>query len=82
MSVRRVCVVERRGAARDGRLAAADGRVPSPCTSVCRIDPSTRLCIGCARTLDEIARWGGLDDDARRAVWTLIDARRAQGGPR
>jgi predicted Fe-S protein YdhL (DUF1289 family) len=51
--------------------------VPSPCISVCRIDPSTGLCVGCARTLQEIASWGTLDDDARRVVWEAIAARRA-----
>ena len=51
--------------------------VPSPCTSVCRIDAATGLCAGCARTLDEIAAWSTLDDDARRAVWAAIAARRA-----
>ena len=42
-----------------------------------RIDPSTGLCVGCARTLQEIASWGTLDDDARRVVWEAIAARRA-----
>lgn len=30
---------------------------PSPCTQVCRIDSATGLCLGCKRTLDEIADW-------------------------
>ena len=30
---------------------------PSPCISVCRIDPASGLCQGCARTLQEIADW-------------------------
>jgi predicted Fe-S protein YdhL (DUF1289 family) len=51
--------------------------VPSPCISVCRIDDATGLCIGCARTLDEIARWSKLDDAARRDVWAAIAVRRA-----
>jgi predicted Fe-S protein YdhL (DUF1289 family) len=51
--------------------------VPSPCISVCRIDAATGLCEGCARTLDEIAAWGALDDDARRAVWDAIRSRRS-----
>lgn len=50
--------------------------VPSPCIGVCRIDDATALCVGCLRTLDEIASWGGLDDDARRAVWRAIAGRR------
>ena len=33
--------------------AAAD--VPSPCVSVCRMDARRGLCIGCCRTLEEIA---------------------------
>ncbi|HEY0877644.1 MAG TPA: DUF1289 domain-containing protein [Zeimonas sp.] len=55
--------------------------VPSPCISVCRVDPASGLCDGCLRTLDEIARWGSMDDDARRGVWNAIDARRAQRSP-
>ena len=50
--------------------------MPSPCISVCRIDASTGLCIGCLRTLDEIASWSALDEDARRAVWRAITKRR------
>ncbi len=50
--------------------------VPSPCISVCRIDAATGLCAGCLRTLDEIAAWGSLDDDAKRAVWSAIEQRR------
>jgi len=56
----------------------ADGAgVASPCISVCRIDPVTGLCVGCARTLEEIAAWSTLDDAARRNVWSAIAARRA-----
>ncbi|MDQ2918233.1 MAG: DUF1289 domain-containing protein [Casimicrobiaceae bacterium] len=51
--------------------------VPSPCISVCRFDPASGLCTGCLRTLDEIAAWSILDDDARRAVWTALAQRRA-----
>ena len=31
--------------------------VLSPCVSVCRMDASAELCVGCYRTLDEIAQW-------------------------
>ena len=53
-------------------------RVPSPCISVCRIDEASGLCVGCLRTLDEIAAWGALDDAARRRVWQAIVLRRAK----
>jgi predicted Fe-S protein YdhL (DUF1289 family) len=56
--------------------ASAPSPVASPCISVCRIDPATGFCVGCARTLDEIAAWGSLEDDARRAVLRAVAARR------
>ena len=33
------------------------GKIPSPCIGVCTLDPVERICIGCLRTADEIARW-------------------------
>jgi len=42
--------------------------VPSPCTSVCRIDDATGLCRGCKRTLAEIADWPMLSNAQRRAL--------------
>jgi predicted Fe-S protein YdhL (DUF1289 family) len=41
------------------------------------MDASTGLCVGCLRTLDEIAAWGALDDEARRAVLQAIARRRS-----
>ncbi|HJV96491.1 MAG TPA: DUF1289 domain-containing protein [Albitalea sp.] len=49
----------------------------SPCTNVCRIDAASGWCEGCMRTLDEIAAWSRLDDEAKRAVWALLPVRRA-----
>ena len=49
--------------------------VPSPCTNVCRIDPSSGWCEGCRRSLDEIAAWGGLDDRQKLAVWDALAQR-------
>jgi predicted Fe-S protein YdhL (DUF1289 family) len=64
----------------DAALHAAAARgepVPSPCIAVCRIDPESRLCEGCSRTLDEIAGWGTMSEDSKRAVWGDIARRRA-----
>ena len=52
-------------------------RVPSPCISICRMNDATGLCEGCLRTLDEIAAWSVLDDDARRDVLQAVAQRRA-----
>jgi len=56
--------------------------VPSPCISVCRMDDRTGLCVGCARTIDEIAAWSTMSDDEKRAVWTLLEERREPQGQR
>jgi predicted Fe-S protein YdhL (DUF1289 family) len=50
--------------------------VASPCVDVCRMDPRSGLCEGCARTLDEIAAWSSLPDSAKRAVLERLPARR------
>jgi predicted Fe-S protein YdhL (DUF1289 family) len=58
--------------------AAGTAPVLSPCISVCRIDAASGLCIGCLRTLDEIAAWGSLDDAARRTILQAVMTRRAR----
>ena len=50
--------------------------VPSPCINVCRMDDRTGWCEGCLRTIDEIAGWGTLDDDAKQAVRLQLSRRR------
>jgi predicted Fe-S protein YdhL (DUF1289 family) len=57
-------------------LSAPGAPVGSPCVNVCRMDAVTGWCDGCQRTLDEIAAWGTLDDDGRRAIWQQLAQRR------
>ena len=52
--------------------------VPSPCVSICRMDPVTELCEGCLRNLDEIAAWGRMEDGQKRVVWREIADRLVQ----
>ena len=59
-------------------LAEDMPHVPSPCQSVCVMHPGTGWCEGCMRTLQEIADWSRMDDEARRAVWRGIPQRLAQ----
>jgi len=56
--------------------------VPSPCTSICRMDHATGWCLGCARTLPEIAAWAGLDEGGKRQIWALLPDRRRLLGAR
>ena len=46
--------------------------IESPCILVCAIDTETGFCLGCARTLDEIARWSSMSAEERMAVWALL----------
>ncbi len=50
--------------------------VPSPCINVCRMDSAGTVCTGCMRTLDEIAAWSRMVDEAKRAVWSHLPQRR------
>jgi predicted Fe-S protein YdhL (DUF1289 family) len=47
----------------------------SPCISVCNIGPAG-WCVGCYRTLPEIAGWMRLDAAAQWAVIRACEARR------
>ena len=47
----------------------------SPCVQVCVIHPGARICIGCHRTGEEIAAWGRLSPEARRAGWEELPGR-------
>jgi predicted Fe-S protein YdhL (DUF1289 family) len=49
--------------------------VESPCVKVCVVHPAARLCVGCLRTIDEIAGWGRMTPEARRAVMAELPAR-------
>ena len=52
----------------------------SPCIAVCMIDPKSRLCFGCGRTLPEIARWGRMTSDERLSIMAELSDRMAQAG--
>lgn len=47
----------------------------TPCVLTCVIDPRSSLCIGCGRTIDEIARWGALDELERLAIMARLAER-------
>ncbi len=52
----------------------------SPCIGVCTIDERNALCLGCGRTLAEIAAWGALSEPQRRALMAELPARLAMEG--
>jgi predicted Fe-S protein YdhL (DUF1289 family) len=44
------------------------------------MDPKTKLCVGCGRTLPEIARWHSMATAERLAVMDGLAARMADAG--
>jgi len=56
----------------DSVCASGQFDVESPCVSICQLDSAGALCIGCLRTLDEIAAWSHMDSAAKRAVWVRL----------
>ena len=52
----------------------------TPCVAVCMIDPRSNLCLGCGRTLPEIARWPRMTREERLAVMALLPDRMEEAG--
>jgi len=51
-----------------------EAAVPSPCVDICRLD-AKGLCVGCRRTLDEIAEWSRASEARRREILRNLAAR-------
>jgi predicted Fe-S protein YdhL (DUF1289 family) len=49
----------------------------SPCLGICLMDPRTRMCRGCLRTIDEIAGWYAASPAQQHAIIKRIVVRRA-----
>lgn len=54
--------------------AAAGAGVASPCVNVCRMEGD--YCVGCWRSLDEIACWSRASDERRRLILAAVAQRR------
>lgn len=53
----------------------------SPCTKVCTLDPSGHICLGCRRTVDEIAAWASLSDARRARIMAELPKRQLPDDP-
>lgn len=53
---------------------------PSPCLGICIMDPRTRRCRGCLRTVEEIAAWYEASPAEKRELIAVLAARRAAEG--
>ncbi|KQI69685.1 hypothetical protein AN189_04660 [Loktanella sp. 3ANDIMAR09] len=52
--------------------------IDSPCTKVCVIEPKSRLCTGCLRSIDEIGSWSSMTPEVRRVIMDELPGRRGQ----
>lgn len=57
----------------DGTGQMKDGvwsrdEVQSPCVKLCVVHPEERICVGCFRTIDEIATWSRLTPAERATI--------------
>lgn len=49
--------------------------IESPCVKTCTLDARSGLCLGCGRTIEEIARWSAMSAAERARVMDELPAR-------
>lgn len=52
--------------------------IPSPCIGICFIDEDIKLCIGCSRTLEEIADWLKMDNIRKQEIVDRLNGKDRQ----
>lgn len=55
--------------------------IATPCVQVCAVDGESGLCLGCLRTLAEIAGWVRFTDGERAALMAELPGRRSRIAP-
>jgi hypothetical protein len=50
--------------------------VASPCVNICELDETKQWCLGCGRSLSEIAAWSTSNDEQKRGIIQDIERRR------
>ena len=55
-------------------------KIPSPCVGVCQINASTKYCLGCWRTLKEVAHWSRYSNDEKEILMTELTERQKLHG--
>ncbi|HXV01672.1 MAG TPA: DUF1289 domain-containing protein [Caulobacteraceae bacterium] len=54
------------------------GPIVTPCVKVCIVDGESGLCLGCFRTLGEVARWSALSERERDVLMEELPSRRSR----
>jgi predicted Fe-S protein YdhL (DUF1289 family) len=55
--------------------------IATPCVKICVIDGESGLCLGCQRTLSEVAAWARFSDAERSEIMAGLSARRSRIRP-
>ena len=55
--------------------------IVTPCVMVCTVDGASGLCLGCFRTLPEIATWSRMSDEERAKIMGELGERRGKIDP-
>ena len=55
-------------------------KIPSPCVGVCQINASTKYCLGCWRTLKEVAHWSRYSNDEKEILIAELAERQKRLG--
>jgi hypothetical protein len=55
--------------------------IATPCVNVCVVDGESGLCLGCYRTLAEVAGWARFSDAERHGIMAGLAARRSRIRP-
>jgi predicted Fe-S protein YdhL (DUF1289 family) len=59
----------------------AETPIATPCIKICVIDGESGLCMGCHRTLPEVAAWTKFTDDQRADIMAALPDRRSRIRP-
>ena len=59
-------------------IEVIDALMETPCVKICAVDPVTKSCTGCGRTLAEIAQWTSLGPAERRRIMAELPDRLAR----
>ena len=69
------------GGQKGGMAGSPPSPIKTPCIKVCVVDGESGLCLGCYRTLSEVAAWQGLPDAERGRIMGTLASRRERIAP-
>jgi len=47
----------------------------SPCIDICQMDSESGLCVGCGRTIEEIANWSSYTNEKKKNILKQLKSR-------